>query len=134
MLAVIGRLVRDGALAQDLLQECLLKIWLRIARYAATRGCLFTGMVRVCCNQAIDAMRSPRQRKVSTCCTSVAARRWKRPRNSAFPWPRSKCAPGLSCTCLSTSGTTRRVAPDYLLNARLLVFLRLQMPKHPGDG
>ncbi|GAB3875068.1 sigma-70 family RNA polymerase sigma factor [Hymenobacter segetis] len=62
LLTVINRLVRDETLAQDVLQEGLLKVWLSIDRYDATRGRLFTWMVRVCCNQAIDAMRSPRHR------------------------------------------------------------------------
>ena len=62
LLAVIMRLVHDEALAQDVLQEGLLKVWLSIDRYDAGRGRLFTWMVRVCCNQAIDAMRSPRHR------------------------------------------------------------------------
>lgn len=60
LLRVIIRLVHDEALAQDVLQEGLLKIWLSIASYDAHRGRLFTWMVRVCCNQAIDALRSPR--------------------------------------------------------------------------
>ena len=62
LLAVIMRLVHDEALAQDILQEGLLKVWLSIDRYDAGRGRLFTWMVRVCCNQAIDALRSPRHR------------------------------------------------------------------------
>ena len=62
LLAVIMRLVRDRALAEDLLQEGLLKVWTSIAGYDADKGRLFTWMVRVCCNQAIDAMRSPRYR------------------------------------------------------------------------
>ncbi|HEX8325902.1 MAG TPA: sigma-70 family RNA polymerase sigma factor [Hymenobacter sp.] len=59
---VIARLVRDESLAQDVLQEGLLKVWLSIASYDAQRGRLFTWMVRVCCNQAIDALRNPRHR------------------------------------------------------------------------
>ena len=62
LLTVIVRLVRDEALAQDVLQEGLLKVWLSIESYDAGRGRLFTWMVRVCCNQAIDALRSPRHR------------------------------------------------------------------------
>ena len=62
LLTVIMRLVRDEALAQDILQEGLLKVWLSIDQYDAGRGRLFTWMVRVCCNQAIDALRSPRHR------------------------------------------------------------------------
>ncbi len=60
--AVLVRLVREEALAQDLLQEGLLKIWLGISGYDPLKGRLFTWMVRVCCNHAIDAMRSPRFR------------------------------------------------------------------------
>ncbi len=62
LLTVVLRLVRDESLAQDVLQEGLLKVWLSIARYDPARGRLFTWMVRVCCNQAIDALRSPRHR------------------------------------------------------------------------
>ena len=57
---VLLRLVHDEALAQDLLQEGLLKIWQRIDHYDPERGRLFTWMVRLCCNHAIDQMRSPR--------------------------------------------------------------------------
>lgn len=60
LLAVIQRLVRDEALAQDILQEGFLKVWFSIARYDAGRGRLFPWLVRVCSNQAIDALRSPR--------------------------------------------------------------------------
>lgn len=62
LLVVIRRLVRDEALAEDVLQEGLLKVWLNVASYDADRGRLFTWMVRVCCNHAIDAVRNPRYR------------------------------------------------------------------------
>ncbi|WP_046245337.1 RNA polymerase sigma factor [Hymenobacter terrenus] len=62
LFTVIFRLVRDESLAQDVLQEGLLKVWLSITSYDVTRGRLFTWMVRVCCNQAIDALRSPRHK------------------------------------------------------------------------
>lgn len=62
LFTVILRVVQDEAMAQDVLQEGLLKVWLSIGSYEATRGRLFTWMVRVCCNQAIDALRSPRHR------------------------------------------------------------------------
>ncbi|MCC3155568.1 RNA polymerase sigma factor [Hymenobacter sp. BT770] len=62
LLTAIQRLVRDEMLAQDVLQEGLLKIWLSIASYDPERGRFFTWMVRVCCNHAIDLLRSPRQR------------------------------------------------------------------------
>lgn len=62
LLAVIRRVVGEETQAQDILQEGLLKIWLSIASYDAGRGRLFTWMVRICCNQAIDSLRSPRNR------------------------------------------------------------------------
>ena len=62
LLAVIVRVVRNRELAEELLQEGLLKVWTNIASYEAEKGRLFTWMVRACCNQAIDAMRSPRHR------------------------------------------------------------------------
>ena len=62
LLSVIGRVVGNRELAEDLLQEGLLKVWTSIASYDAEKGRLFTWMVRVCCNQAIDAIRSPRHR------------------------------------------------------------------------
>ena len=62
LLTVITRLVRDETLAEDVLQEGLLKVWLSITSYDPGRGRLFTWMVRVCCNQAIDALRSPHHR------------------------------------------------------------------------
>ena len=62
LLAVVLRLVRDEALAQDVLQEAWLKVWLSFASYDAGRGRLFTWLARVCSNHAVDVMRSPRYR------------------------------------------------------------------------
>lgn len=59
---VIRRLVRDEVLAQDVLQEGLLKVWLGIASYDAERSRLFTWMARICTNHAVDMLRSPRHR------------------------------------------------------------------------
>lgn len=59
LLATIKRLVRDEVVAQDILQESLLKVWLNIASYDADRGRLFTWMARICSNLAIDFLRSP---------------------------------------------------------------------------
>jgi RNA polymerase sigma factor (sigma-70 family) len=62
LLSLIVRLVRDEALAQDVLQEAWLKVWLSIASYDPERGRLFTWMARVCSNHAVDVLRSPRHR------------------------------------------------------------------------
>ncbi len=60
--AVIWRVVRDETLAQDVLQEGLLKVWNSIGSYDASRGRLYTWLARLCCNCAIDALRSARYR------------------------------------------------------------------------
>ena len=60
LLAVIRRVVGDGVLAQDVLQEGLLKIWRGVGRYNPERGRLFPWMARVCGNHAIDVLRTPR--------------------------------------------------------------------------
>ncbi len=60
LLAVVLRLVRDEALAQDVLQEAWLKVWFSFASYDAERGRLFTWLARVCSNHAVDVMRSRR--------------------------------------------------------------------------
>ena len=62
LLAVVLRLVHDEALAQDVLQEAWLKVWLHIDSYDAERGRLFTWLARVCSNHAVDELRSPRYR------------------------------------------------------------------------
>ncbi|WP_083322595.1 RNA polymerase sigma factor [Hymenobacter lapidarius] len=62
LLGVVLRLVRDEALAQDVLQEAWLKVWLHIDSYDAERGRLFTWLARVCSNHAVDVLRSPRYR------------------------------------------------------------------------
>ena len=62
LLAVVSRLVRDEALAQDVLQEAWLKVWFGFASYDAGRGRLFPWLARACSNHAVDVLRSPRHR------------------------------------------------------------------------
>ena len=60
LLVVLVRVVRDHAVAEDVLQEGLLKVWLSLESYDARRGPLFSWLARVCCNHAVDTLRSPR--------------------------------------------------------------------------
>lgn len=55
---VISRMVKDDHLAEDVLQEAFLKIWNNAASYEASKGRLFTWMLNICRNAAIDKMRS----------------------------------------------------------------------------
>jgi RNA polymerase sigma factor (sigma-70 family) len=55
---VILRIVRKEEVAEEVLQDVFLKIWDRFANYDASKGKLFTWMVNVARNQAIDKTRS----------------------------------------------------------------------------
>lgn len=48
----------DDALAQDLTQDAFIKIWTNIASYDKTKGSLFTWMLNIARNTAIDKLRS----------------------------------------------------------------------------
>jgi len=55
---VIKRVVKNNDIADELLQDVFLKIWNRIDGYDASKGRLFTWMLNVARNQAIDKTRS----------------------------------------------------------------------------
>ena len=55
---VIHRIVQSDEIAEDVLQETFLKIWNNFAKYDAAKGRLFTWMVNVARNAAIDKIRS----------------------------------------------------------------------------
>lgn len=55
---VISRIIRNEAIAEEVLQDVFLKIWDRISFYDPSKGRLFTWMVNVARNQAIDRTRS----------------------------------------------------------------------------
>lgn len=55
---VISRIVIDTAIAEDILQETFVKIWHSFSGYSAEKGRLFTWMVNIARNLAIDKIRS----------------------------------------------------------------------------
>jgi RNA polymerase sigma-70 factor (ECF subfamily) len=55
---VISRIIADTATAEDLLQETFVKIWNSFSAYNAEKGRLFTWMVNIARNLAIDKIRS----------------------------------------------------------------------------
>ncbi len=58
LLGVINRVISEREIAEDVLQEALVKIWNSIQQYDASKGRLFTWMVNVARNLAIDKVRS----------------------------------------------------------------------------
>lgn len=59
----IWRVVRHNELAEDILQESLLKIWLSFATYDTSKGRLFTWALNISRNLAIDRLRERRQQE-----------------------------------------------------------------------
>lgn len=57
LFGVISRIVNDDHLAEDILQEAFLKIWNNVSGYDQSKGRLFTWMLNICRNAAIDKMR-----------------------------------------------------------------------------
>jgi RNA polymerase sigma-70 factor (ECF subfamily) len=55
---VISRIIIDTATAEDVLQETFVKIWHSFAAYSSEKGRLFTWMVKIARNLAIDKIRS----------------------------------------------------------------------------
>jgi RNA polymerase sigma-70 factor (ECF subfamily) len=55
---VIHRIVTDDETANDVLQDAFVKIWKAIDDYDPSKGKLFTWMLNICRNQAIDKTRS----------------------------------------------------------------------------
>ncbi len=57
LLGVIFRMVDDKEAAEDILQEVFIKVWKKISSYDRTKGKLFTWLINIARNSAIDSMR-----------------------------------------------------------------------------
>ncbi|GAB4489375.1 MAG: sigma-70 family RNA polymerase sigma factor [Raineya sp.] len=55
---VICRIVASEEVAQDILQDVFLKIWGNISQYSSSKGRLFTWLLNIARNTAIDKLRS----------------------------------------------------------------------------
>jgi RNA polymerase sigma factor (sigma-70 family) len=58
LLGIINQIVPDNEIAQDVLQDVFINIWRKIGTYDAAKGRLFTWMLNVARNAAIDKVRS----------------------------------------------------------------------------
>ena len=58
LLGVILKVVKDQALAEDVLQESFIKVWRNAGKYDASKAKLFTWLYRIASNTAIDKVRS----------------------------------------------------------------------------
>jgi RNA polymerase sigma factor (sigma-70 family) len=62
---IVLRIVRQEDLAQDILQESFVKIWKNGPKYDSSKGTLFTWMLNICRNTAIDKTRSANYKRQS---------------------------------------------------------------------
>ncbi|WEA03788.1 sigma-70 family RNA polymerase sigma factor [Mucilaginibacter sp. SJ] len=58
LFGVISRIINDTNIAEDVLQETFVKIWHSFSSYSTEKGRLFTWMVNIARNLAIDKIRS----------------------------------------------------------------------------
>ncbi|MDO7888250.1 RNA polymerase sigma factor [Hymenobacter cheonanensis] len=62
----IWRIVRHNELAEDVLQESMLKFWLSFSEYDDSKGRLFTWALHISRNMAIDRLRGQRRQAART--------------------------------------------------------------------
>lgn len=58
LLSIIYNIVKDQELSNDVLQDVFVKIWRQIDTYDSSKGRLFTWMLNIARNTAIDTVRS----------------------------------------------------------------------------
>lgn len=63
---VVLRIVREEEQASDLLQDIFVKIWKNLDTYDASKGRLFTWMLNIARNTAIDSIRSRKSQPTGT--------------------------------------------------------------------
>jgi len=62
---VVSRIIKDDELSKEVLQDVFVKIWQNAEKYQASKGRLFTWIVNIARNTAIDTLRSARYKKSS---------------------------------------------------------------------
>ena len=60
---IVFRIVKNADVAEEVLQDVFLKIWDKIESYDSSKGKLFTWMLNIARNQAIDKTRSKEMNK-----------------------------------------------------------------------
>ena len=58
LFGVINKVVNDEQTSQDVLQDVFVKVWNNISRYDASKGRIYTWMLNIARNAAIDKLRS----------------------------------------------------------------------------
>lgn len=77
------RITNSQEVAQDVLQEAFVKIWNNLGAYDSTKGTIFTWMLNISRNTAIDALRS-RKAKATTAISDEVAHALENTQAPAF--------------------------------------------------
>lgn len=62
LFALCKRLLRDEALAEDVLQECFVKVWHHAGQFTASKASAMTWITTIMRNQALDKLRQAKNR------------------------------------------------------------------------
>lgn len=65
LFGVLLRMVKDRDQAEDLLQDTFIRVWSNIHRYDASQGRLFTWLINIARNLALDDLRAQKVRAVA---------------------------------------------------------------------
>lgn len=68
---IVVHIVKDRQTAQDITQDAFLKIWSHSGTYKPSKGTLFTWMLNITRNTAIDHLRAQRKLEASITCESL---------------------------------------------------------------
>ncbi len=60
LFTIITKIVADNQMAEEALQNVFIKVWFNIESYNSTKGSLFTWLINISRNEAIDVLRSKR--------------------------------------------------------------------------
>jgi RNA polymerase sigma factor (sigma-70 family) len=70
---IVLRMVNSSEVAEDILQDAFVKIWKNLPNYDQAKGSIFTWMLNITRNTAIDAMRSKKIRPTTSFSDEVNA-------------------------------------------------------------
>jgi RNA polymerase sigma-70 factor (ECF subfamily) len=81
---LVRRMVSDTGMAQDVWQECLLRLWQAFPHYEFGHGRLASWAWRICRNVVIDELRAPRWRDLSFICLAQSTEAQTRAASDSF--------------------------------------------------
>ncbi|PQJ13104.1 RNA polymerase subunit sigma-70 [Flavipsychrobacter stenotrophus] len=107
--SVIYKMVKDHHTSEDTLQDVFVKIWNKIDQYEASKGTLYTWMMNIAVNAAIDTLRSKGDTMKRKCKSNEHL--------SALPSQQSKPA-----ETIGLSGLLLKLKPEHQTVMKMVYF------------